>query len=307
MFVQGLYVFFSASTHKWNLLTDALKPLQCPTIKSLSDIRWEARYDAIYALRKGYQAVLLVLKAMCDDNDEKYQTKETARVFVLSMKNLETGILLEVWSCIMERFHKNSQALQDSKMTLNRASNLLHGLHGFIQFLRPQFQKFEGRDQVLSGCYYYTEEISRKKRRKVRFDSEGESEDTSLDSSSRFEVDSYLPIIDQVLSSMKTRIEAYDRHQRTFLFLIELNTMSNCKIEASTKMLFQYYPDDLEESLPEEMIHFSTLIKQHHFNSTCKEIQMSRFINENEFMHAFPNVSVVFRLYLCLMISNCSG
>ena len=55
------------------------------------------------------------------------------------------------------------------------------------------------------------------------------------------------------------------------------------------------------------MIHFSTLIKQHHFYSECKEIQMFRLINESKFMPAFPNVSVVFRLYLCLMISNCSG
>ena len=55
------------------------------------------------------------------------------------------------------------------------------------------------------------------------------------------------------------------------------------------------------------MSHFSTLIKQHHFNSECKDIHKFRFINENEFMHAFPNVSFVFRLYLCLMISNCSG
>ena len=55
------------------------------------------------------------------------------------------------------------------------------------------------------------------------------------------------------------------------------------------------------------MIHFFTLIKQHHFNSECKEIQMFSFINKNEFMHAFPDVSVFFRLYLCLMISNCSG
>ena len=82
--------------------------------------------------------------------------------------------------------------------------------------------------------------------------------------------------------------------------------MFNCKIERSSKTLLQYYPDNLEESLSKEMIHFSTLIKQHHFNTECKEIQMFRFINENEFMHAFPNVSVVFRLYLCLMISNCS-
>ena len=87
---------------------------------------------------------------------------------------------------------------------------------------------------------------------------------------------------------------------------MNLNIMSNCKIKASAKTLLQYCPGNLEELLPEQMIHFSTLIEQHHFNSECKETQMFRFINENEFMHAFPNVSVVFRLYLCLMISNCS-
>ena len=106
---------------------------------------------------------------------------------------------------------------------------------------------------------------------------------------------------------MKTRLGAYDRLQKKFLFLMELNSMSNCKIEASAKTLLQYYPDDLEESLHEEMIYFSALIKQHHFNSECKQIQMFRLINENEFMHAFPNVSVAFRLSLCLIISNCSG
>ena len=69
---------------------------------------------------------------MSDDNDEKYQTKETARGFVSSVEKLATDILLEAWRCIMERFHKTSQALQDSKMTLNRATNLLQRLHNFI-------------------------------------------------------------------------------------------------------------------------------------------------------------------------------
>ena len=94
---------------------------------------------ALDALKTGCQAILQVLKAMCDHNDEKYQTKETARGFLSSMEKLETGILLEVWSCIMERLHKTNQALQDSKMTLNRATNLPQCLHDFIQFLRPQF------------------------------------------------------------------------------------------------------------------------------------------------------------------------
>ena len=154
MFVQGLYVFFSALTHWWNPITDVLKPLQCPTIKPLPDTLWEARYDALHAPRKGCQAVLQVLKAMCDDNDEKYQPKEKARGFASSMEKLKTGILFEVWSCIMERFHKTSQALQDSKMTLNRTTILIQGLHDIIQLLRSQFQKFEGRDQVLSGCHH---------------------------------------------------------------------------------------------------------------------------------------------------------
>ena len=62
-----------------------------------------------------------------------------------------------------ELFHETSQALQESKMTLNRATNLLHCLHDLIQLLRSQFQKFEGRGQVLSDCYHYIKEILRKK------------------------------------------------------------------------------------------------------------------------------------------------
>ena len=43
----------------------------------------------------------------------------------------------------MERFNKISQALQDSKMTLSRATTLLQGLQDFVQTLRSQFQEFE--------------------------------------------------------------------------------------------------------------------------------------------------------------------
>ena len=57
--------------------------------KPLSDTRWEARYDALHALRKGYQAIFQVLKAMCNDNDEKYQTKETAKGLFHQRKNLK--------------------------------------------------------------------------------------------------------------------------------------------------------------------------------------------------------------------------
>uniref|UniRef100_H2ZDA0 HAT C-terminal dimerisation domain-containing protein n=1 Tax=Ciona savignyi TaxID=51511 RepID=H2ZDA0_CIOSA len=114
-----------------------------------------------------------------------------------------------------------------------------------------------------------------------------------------FKVESYLLI---------TRIAAYDRLQRRFSFVARFKTMTNSEIQESAKTLLRHYSNDLEESLPEKMIHFSALLKQHNFNRECSiEIQMFKFINENKLMSAFPNVSVVLRIYLCLMISNCSG
>ena len=60
--------------------------------------------------------------------------------------------------------------------------------------------------------------------------------------------------------------------------------------------------------MSEKMIHFSALLKQHHFNGECSiEIQMLKFVNENRLMSAFPNVSFVLRMYLYMMFSNCFG
>ena len=134
-------------------------------------------------------------------------------------------------------------------------------------------------------------EISREKKRKEQFASDCGSEGTSLDPSNKFKIDSYLPIINQILLSLKTPIAAYNLLQQRFLFMAELKTKINCKIEESAKTLLLHYSDDLEESLPEEMIHFSALLKKHHFNSECSiEFQMLKFMNENGLMCVFPNV-----------------
>ena len=155
------------------------------------------------------------------------------------MENLETGILLELWPCIMEQIHKTSQALQDSKMTLKMVANLLQVLHDFVQLLRSQFQYFEERDRLLNGLHHHTEDTSRQKRRKVSLDSESGSENTSLDArkhiQSRITFTS-VPVIDQILLSMKIRIAAYNSLQSRFLFLMELNITSNRVIKEIAKL-----------------------------------------------------------------------
>ena len=45
-FVQTLYTFFSASTHRWSILKENLGTKGL-VVKSLSDTRWSARADAV--------------------------------------------------------------------------------------------------------------------------------------------------------------------------------------------------------------------------------------------------------------------
>ena len=61
-FVQSLYVFFSASTHRWFLLESKLKPHNMLVVKRLSDTRWSAHSDALSALVKGYSTISSLLE-----------------------------------------------------------------------------------------------------------------------------------------------------------------------------------------------------------------------------------------------------
>ena len=56
-FIQRLY-FFSASTHRWEILIKFLEGKKRKlTIKALSEARWSARADATEALVDGYNSI----------------------------------------------------------------------------------------------------------------------------------------------------------------------------------------------------------------------------------------------------------
>ena len=71
------------------------------------------------------------------------------------------------------------------------------------------------------------------------------------------------------------------------------------------------YPEDLEDHLSEELIQFLALLKTD--LGACmdkkmnKEVQMYKLIKKNGLESAYPNVNIVLRIYLSLMVTNCSG
>ena len=66
--VENVYCFFSASTHRWELLVNVLGGL--PVVKRLSDTRWAAHSDASKALNCIYEKIRMVLEQFTEKMDE---------------------------------------------------------------------------------------------------------------------------------------------------------------------------------------------------------------------------------------------
>jgi hypothetical protein len=82
--------------------------------------------------------------------------------------------------------------------------------------------------------------------------------------------------------------------------------------------LVQQYPNDLEPSLAEELIHFREYFKGKNLprkedalndshEAVSVELQMYCILAKREIHEVFRNDEIALRIYLTLMMSNCSG
>ena len=118
--LENAYCFFSASTHKWELLVNDLDDL--PAVKHKSDTRWTAHSNASKALKCGYEKIRMVLEQFTENLDETPKTRQEARCILSKLNTLENCILLVFWS-VVKRFHQTSKNLQ-SINDLNAAVKL---------------------------------------------------------------------------------------------------------------------------------------------------------------------------------------
>ncbi|XP_060861796.1 52 kDa repressor of the inhibitor of the protein kinase-like [Metopolophium dirhodum] len=91
-FIQQLYYFFSASTHRWSILQLNMKH-NANTIKSLSNTRWSARADACRALYNSWDKIINALVTIEDDIFEKCATRNESNGLYNQMQKLETSFM----------------------------------------------------------------------------------------------------------------------------------------------------------------------------------------------------------------------
>ena len=80
--VDYVYTCFSASTHRWSMLLDALD------VKHLSDTRWSAHADATKALNRGYDQVSTAIRHFVDNHEETPTARQEATGLLAKLNTL---------------------------------------------------------------------------------------------------------------------------------------------------------------------------------------------------------------------------
>lgn len=141
-FVQNLYVFFTASTKRYRILTEKLsekKNRQFYVLKKFSDTRWSCRAEATKAFVDGYSEIKDALTSISRNKEQKDIVRNEATSLSKKMSNLETALFALFWNDVLERFNATNKMLQDPKMILESAVRALESLKLFVESKRDEF------------------------------------------------------------------------------------------------------------------------------------------------------------------------
>jgi hypothetical protein len=105
-------------------------------------------------------------------------------------------------------------------------------------------------------------------------------------------------------------LNAYEVVSSRFSFLHKLDELPSQDILTAASNLVDIYKDDLDASLGNELVQFAQFFdafKGEQAADVSKENLMYRLIFDKQVQGSFPNVEIVLRMYLVLMISNCTA
>ena len=205
-------------------------------------------------------------------------------------------------------------------LTLNTAIHLLEALKSFVNGLRSDFEIYEEKGKKKSVVEEY-KGLSQRSRCSRRFFDEDPAEEISLSPREKFKVEVYLVIIDKLSGELEKRLTAYRNVENKFGFLSKLANLSNDHIQQAASMLMREYPD-FEDHFPTELAHFAAFVRaktvtvarqesvdnsENQVLNSNVELKMFKLLSDNDCADTFPNVHIALRIYLCMMVSNCSG
>lgn len=306
--VQKLYSFFSRSTHRWGILKDCLG--QHKVVKCLSDTRWSARADAVSALKGGYNEIVEALDTIANDMNEHAETKNEAMGLSNRLQTLEKVVLTELWAAILTQFNVVSVRLQSANLTLDVATRLIKSLSQYIHEIRDNFDIYETAAKLKLPDVDYTDKSNRKGVRSSHltfFD--GNAPSVDLSGKEKFKIETYYPIIDRLTTELDDRYKKYTILNERFGFFFDLRNIESSKLQKSCENFAKLYHSDVNgtELESECLLLRQYLLIREDFKHQFSIADLYTMLKSDQLFETFPNIEIALRIFLSLMVTNCTG
>ncbi|XP_068227645.1 uncharacterized protein [Palaemon carinicauda] len=229
------------------------------------------------------------------------------------MNHLETGIYTTFWNDILQRTDETNKTLRHAKLVLKTAVASLTSLKEYVTSKQDSFHTYEKEGEQLSQSGLVYKAIkSRLKSCNVRLNplDYGHTEKVQISPSEKYRTQTFLPIIDQFISSLSQHLEAYKQISSKFSFFRYLQRFFSDELCISAEQLIRSYPNDLDITFKEELCQFVTFANifiDEEPTDVSTDLFLYRLVLDKDVQETFPNIEITLRLYLALMVTNCSG
>lgn len=304
---QNLYTFFSGSTSRWKILENQLKNIPNSTLlKNLCPTRWSSRYAVCKSIKNGYPGIIAALQEISKDTSQRPATIYEAVALNKKIENLEFTFMLVLWTPILERFNMASESLQFVDIDLSSVVVLYKSLELYVSELRNNFDILLNEAMCICKKDMFPNESKRQSRRTMFFD-EGNAEETVFTEKEKIKNQTFIPIIDALITNLNSRNEAYSKINEKFGFFLMLEKIDNTDLRVKAENLVNTYEEDLDADFIEELIQFKAIF------SCMPEIQKTsihilfKALTTSPIITTFPSIEIALKIFTYLPCSNSSG
>ena len=223
-FVQNIYFFLLASTHRWNALKEVkMDSTRTLLPKRLRETWWSARADALSSLEQNYSSFRLVLINLGSDEQQTGETRREASALVKKLNKFETAFMTIFWNTILIRANETSKLLHSTSMELSVAVALLKLLSAFLVIQRENFGNYYKKTTeavvAISNAACVQDFEVRRARRPRRVHDDSLQPAVVLTGQERFKVECFYVILDYLVGDLIRRTSAYAEINQRFCLL----------------------------------------------------------------------------------------
>lgn len=303
--VEQLYVFFSQSIKRWDLLSSSTL-----TLKKLCPTRWSSRTDSLKALRYSYMDVM---KALSNIILLSKSPKDRAEAMGLKKQLEKFSFIFQivVQTKILETINVVSKLLQNKDYDLFEAVTQLARVSEKLSDVRNNFDEMKNCATDLANAWGVSTQFENKRIPKVKKHYDELCQDKRLtDGLKHFKVFVFYATLDMVILQLKTRFKAMTEISSLFSVLSPNFMLEATDVEMSKKVndLVKEYEEDLSVDLIFQINSFRSALKSDITKKTSiGQLADLLFLNNFSIAASFPDLCTAFMLYLTLPVTVASA